>query len=79
MKKCNIILKIFLIIAGSIGFFVCTILMIVPFFLILIFAGIDKANIIMTKVIKYPMNWMTGSNMGNELLELYEDIENESK
>ena len=63
------------------------IIMIIPFLLylclafaklimlIFIILGINKANLVMSKIMRIPMNWLFGGKSGDELLWLHKEIE----
>jgi hypothetical protein len=49
--------------------------MVVPYTLIFLFLGIDKANISMSYIMRMPMNWTFGEGIGDSLLGIHRDIE----
>lgn len=63
---------------GFVLFFLGVLILILPFILVVILFGINKANVIMSTVMKCPMN-LFFDGMGNDLLETHLKIYREEK
>jgi hypothetical protein len=50
-------------------------LMIIPFVLIFLLFGVNKANLLMSYVMRKPINWTFGKGTGDSLLEIHRDID----
>ena len=69
MKKFrNALVGIFTRLSGLILFIIACFLMIIPFFSIFILFGINKTNVMMSTVMRIPMNMLFGDKAGDNLL-----------
>ena len=75
MKTSKIRIGVVTRLIGLIAFICGTVLMAMPFVVIWLFAGINKANVIMSTVMRYPMNMVFGEGMGDALLEVHEAMD----
>ena len=63
---------------GLFLFIIFALLMSIPFFILWVIFGIDKANVIMSTVMRMPMNYISDSNDGDTLLSIHKDMYEES-
>ena len=68
-------MKILKRLLGLILIFSGVTIMIIPFMLIFIILGINKANLVMSKIMRIPMNWVFGGKSGDKLLWMHREIE----
>ena len=59
---------------GLFLFIIFALLMSIPFFILWILFGIDKANVIMSTVMRVPMNMISDTNDGDKLLSIHKEM-----
>lgn len=64
----------FIRLIGFIAIIVVSFLSFIPFVIIHILFGIDRANWFSTIIMRYPFNWLFGDNIGDALYERYKEI-----
>lgn len=47
---------------------------VVPFVVAFILFGIDRANVVMSTLMWFPMNWFVGDNIGDALLQWHKNF-----
>ena len=72
----NILLGIVIRITGLILFILGMLIMIAPFVIVWMVFGINKANVIMSSAMRHPINMLIGDEMGDLLLHVNKEINN---